>query len=43
MDVALAHFTDDLQGLQIALKERVAEVEAQEPVPPTVIEPRPDL
>jgi hypothetical protein len=43
MDVALAHFTDDLEGLQIALKGRVAEVEAKEPVPSAVIEPRPDL
>ena len=43
IDVALAHFTDDLEGLRIALKQRVAEVEAQEPVPPAVTEPRPDL
>jgi hypothetical protein len=43
MDVALAHFSDDLEGLKVALKERVAEVEAEEPAPPKVIEPRPDL
>jgi hypothetical protein len=43
MDVALAHFTDDLEGLQVLLKERVAEVEAEEPAPPMAIEPRPDL
>jgi len=43
MDVALAHFTDDLEGLQVVLKERVAELEAEEPAPPMVTEPRPDL
>jgi hypothetical protein len=43
MDVALAHFTDDLEDLQVALKERVREIEAREPVPPMAIEPRPDL
>jgi hypothetical protein len=43
MDVALAHFTDDLEGLRIVLKERVAELEAEEPPPPIVTEPPPDL
>lgn len=43
MDVALAHFTDDLEDLRVALKERVNEIEAKEPVPPMAIEPRPDL
>jgi hypothetical protein len=42
MDVALAHYSDDLGELQLALKERVAEFEAAEPRPPMVDEPRPD-
>jgi hypothetical protein len=43
MDVALAHYTGELEGLQVVLKQRVAEVDAEEPVPPMVIEPRPDV
>ena len=43
IDIALAHFTDDVERLRIALKQRVAELEAKEPVPPAVTEPRPDL
>ena len=43
MDVALAHHMGDLAGLQVVLKERIAELEAEEPPPPMVTEPRPDL
>ncbi len=42
MDVALAHYADDLGGLQLALKERVNEIEEAEPTQPGVDEPRPD-
>ncbi len=43
MDVALAHHTGDLAGLQVVLKERIVELEAEQPSPPPVTEPRPDV
>lgn len=44
MDVALAHHGGDIDALQLMLKERAAELERREPVPPSGLElpPRPD-
>jgi hypothetical protein len=41
MDVALAHFREEIEGLQVARKERVAELERSAPLAPAPA--RPDL